>query len=425
MQERKRKRVDCRLALLAGGAIGAVVMAFCSTAKAADEHSVDAIVAALTSPISADAVKKARDFDDRLMAQGQSGGRKVYLVTDNRSRRVNVLVKQLLEAAGQDPSRWVVRVLRADPPVMNAFVAGGKYVYVYASLIDQATSDDELAFVLSHELGHSLLKHEERATKDVSTKIAGLAVLAAALSKKHANELLGFAKAETASFSRGDEEEADAIATAITHRAGFDPLRGADFFTREERQQDKARAAMSKKLLQMRAEVLQEQKNCKQWLAWYHASIFRQTQSNANKVNAICQQAETKRVQYNQTVQRETALEKQQQANSFFATHPKNQNRIAAIAALTDYLDHRRNLQSLAKFQQSYRVMVALKRVNSVLLKPPLERAEAPLVSEASPDTPPAEDLTQKLSQLKRAHDQGLINDEEYSQKRAEILKAY
>jgi predicted Zn-dependent protease len=156
-----------------------------TTAVGADQHSVEAITAALKSPISPEAVAQARGFDDQIMSAGTVEGTRVYLVTDERSTRVNAMVTGLLRGAGQNPSEWIVRVLDTDPKLVNAFVAGGKYVYVYSGLIAQNPSDDELAFILSHELGHSLLKHNERRASDGSTSWAAVAGLAALFSDKN------------------------------------------------------------------------------------------------------------------------------------------------------------------------------------------------------------------------------------------------
>lgn len=391
-----------------------------------DQHSVETIVAALKSPIPPQVIQEARSFDDKLMSQGQMEGTKVYLVTDERSSRANALVHKLLEAMGEDTQHWVVRVLDTDPPIANAFVTGGKYIYVYTGLINAVTSDDELAFVLSHELGHSLLKHRLRAKEDVTSTIAGVAMIGALLSRKHRENLTEFAKFTTASYSRGDEEEADAIAVAISRRAGFDPLRGVDFFSRMKRERDKANEEAQRLLAQARQQVEQGQATCQQLTKQYNSSWQYQTPGNANKVNAVCRDAENKRLHYNQAVQQYNLAMQQEQLSSFFSTHPQDQNRIAAVAALTDYVYKRRDLQSLTQYQQSYRVMTALQQVDSVLLKPP---AQSVTTSSASGDIAPKRatntGLSEQLMQLKRAHDQGLITDAEYDKKRQQVLNRY
>src|SRR5262245_57340165 len=71
-------------------------------AARADEHSVEAIVAAIKSPISPEAIAKAREADDKILSGGDVEGVHVYLVTDERSARVNGLVANLLRADGQN-----------------------------------------------------------------------------------------------------------------------------------------------------------------------------------------------------------------------------------------------------------------------------------------------------------------------------------
>lgn len=391
-----------------------------------DQHSVEAIIEALTTPISSEVINEARHFDDDLMAKGEIDGTKVYLVTDERSIRVNTITKDLLEAMGENPSNWVVRVLSSDPPVANAFVTGGKYIYVYTGLISEAASEDELAFVLSHELGHSLLKHRTRAQNDISTTIAGIAVIAAALSSNHKDDYLNIANLAASAYSRVDEEEADAIAVAITQRAGRNSLRGADFFSRSKHQQDTLEQKNQNTLDLMLHEAQQTRANCQQLLQQFNSSAAYKTQENANKVNAVCQDAENKRLQYNQLLQKSNIQDGQKKIDGFFASHPGDQNRVAAIAALNDHFQGRRDLQSLEKFQQSYRVMHALQKTNSVLLQKPVQTPTAPIpkTGEVKSETPNSE-LAEQLAQLKRALEQGLITKDEYDNKRQAILSRF
>ncbi len=392
------------------------------SAAATDQHSVEAIVAALKSPISDEAVAQAREFDDKIMSSGDIEGVHVYLVTDERSTRVNGLVAGLLRNAGENPSDWVVRVLDTDPKLVNAFVVGGKYVYVYTGLLAQNPSDDELAFILSHELGHSLLKHKERQANDASSTWAAVAGLAALLSEKNRDALTTVATAITNSYGRIDEQEADAIGCCIAHRAGYDPLRGADFFTRSLREQDTNHQQLEAALAQGKADYDAASASCQQWQQWYKGSWLNQSQTNANKVNGICQDAENKRLRYNQVVEQYNAESMDERRNVLLSTHPQDQTRVAAIAALSDFLAGRRGVSTLAKYEQSARVITALQQEGSELLKP----GTAPTKVAASQPAPtPKGSLEDQLKQLQRARDQGLISQTEYNHKRQEILARY
>lgn len=124
-----------------------------------------------------------------------------------------------------------------QPP--NAFQTlekSGRPIIVFTqALIEDARNADELAFVMGHEAAHHIEGHISRQQQNA---VAG-AVVAGSLAV-----LLGSntAAVETAqrtgaqfgarSYSKSFELEADALGTVITARAGFDPLRGAEFFNR-------------------------------------------------------------------------------------------------------------------------------------------------------------------------------------------------
>ena len=405
----------------------ALYIPLASNAQWEDQHSTEALVAALQSAIPDHAVSEAREFDDQLMATGELEGSKVYLVTDARSIRVNTMVRKLLAAMEEDSDHWVVRVLDTDPPVENAFVTGGKYIYVFTGLIEKASGDDELGFVLGHELGHSLLQHNERRKDDANTTIAGLLALGALLAGGDTEENLALlSTAFSSSYSQIDEQEADAIGVAIAARAGFDPLRGADFFSRGIREDAKTQQEWDQTLLTMHQGVLQAQANCKAWLEAYNGGQIADTQENTNKVNAVCAEAEQKRVQYNQLNSEVYTARARQQLDQFTSTHPESQSRVATVAALTDFIHGRRDLSSLSSFDQGYRVMVALMQVESVLLQPPEEKTmSAELAPAIGNNTEAAPSLAEQLSQLKQVYDQGLISKDEYEEMRQNILDRF
>lgn len=404
---------------------GVMLLPICVNAQISDQHSVDSLVAALKSPISPESIKQARDADDSIMSAGAVDNGRVYLVTDERSTRVNKLVAKLLTAMNQEHQQWVVRVLDTSPEVSNAFVTGGKYIYVFTGLIKQVSSEDELAFVLSHELGHSLLKHNERRKEDITTAISNIAVLVAMLSKKNRDNAMDFAKIAATSYSRGDEEEADAIAVAISRKAGYDPLRGADFFSRNKQQQDTAKQEYQQLLASKRQEAQQAQALCAQWTRQYNSSWQYQSADNANRVNAVCRDAEQKRLTYNQSLQQYNLASLEEQRDSYFNTHPQDQSRVAAISALTDFVSNRRELSSLSKYSQSYNVMLALQQVDSVLLKPSAQPTANPAVSNSTSTDATKANLANQLAELKMAHDQGFLTDSEYEKYRRQILNRF
>jgi Zn-dependent protease with chaperone function len=103
------------------------------------------------------------------------------------------------------------------------------------ALIAEVRNEDELAFVMGHEAAHHIEGHLSR-TRD--TAMAGDAIggIFGAAMGADANTIgvlqnigAGFG---SRIFSKDFELEADELGTIITYRAGFDPLVGAQFFTR-------------------------------------------------------------------------------------------------------------------------------------------------------------------------------------------------
>lgn len=102
-------------------------------------------------------------------------------------------------------------------------------------LIRAARNTDELAFVMGHEAAHHIAGHIPRAQANAAAGalvFAGLAVLTGGdASAVQSAQEIGAAVGARA-YSKDFELEADALGTVITARAGFDPLRGAEFFNR-------------------------------------------------------------------------------------------------------------------------------------------------------------------------------------------------
>lgn len=103
------------------------------------------------------------------------------------------------------------------------------------ALIAEARNADELAFVMGHEAAHHILAHIPRAQQTAVIGGTLTGALAAALGGdptaiQTAQELGAAVGAR--SYSKDYELEADELGTVLTWQAGFDPERGAVFFTR-------------------------------------------------------------------------------------------------------------------------------------------------------------------------------------------------
>lgn len=125
---------------------------------------------------------------------------------------------------GQGPNAFQT-LDRSGRPVIGFTVA----------LLNDMSNADELAFVLAHEAAHHIVAHIPRQQQNAAAGaviFAGLASLTGAdVGAIRSAQDLG-ATVGARSYSKEFELEADAIGTVLAARAGFDPVRGAQFFNR-------------------------------------------------------------------------------------------------------------------------------------------------------------------------------------------------
>jgi Zn-dependent protease with chaperone function len=325
---------------------------------AVDGHALEVVRQAIASPIPDSAIEQARRFDDQVLRTGMAMNTKVSLVTDERLQHTQAVVQRILTAIGERPQGWVVRLLDSDPKTVNAFVAGGKYIYVFTGLSDAVQSDDELAVVLGHEFGHSLLKHNLRQSTDLTASLATLANLFGQLKGGAGGaNAMAIGKALHSRYSREDEREADSFGVLAAWRAGYDPLRGADFFTRLEQTDTQASAAHAQQLSDYKAQALKVKADCETWTQQWNSGTLPRTPQNANAINQRCTLYQQAVTAYNARIAQDAnaaALAK------VMDDHPDSQERIAAIAAETDWLHGARPLSSMQTYPRAYTVIVAL-----------------------------------------------------------------
>ncbi|PZX19615.1 peptidase M48-like protein [Palleronia aestuarii] len=103
------------------------------------------------------------------------------------------------------------------------------------ALIADARNPDEMAFILSHEAAHHIEGHIDRGRVNAATGavLAGAIVALGGADQTTVQRAQNFgAFYGSRRYSQDFELEADALATRLTRRAGYDPLRGVEFFFR-------------------------------------------------------------------------------------------------------------------------------------------------------------------------------------------------
>lgn len=130
----------------------------------------------------------------------------------------------------------VVGDVQAPPNAFQTLSEEGRpQIGFTIALIADARNADELAFILGHEAAHHIAGHIPRSRETAQAGaviLGGLASLGGGdASTVEAAARLG-ASLGARRFSKDFELEADALGTVIAARAGYDPVRGAAYFSR-------------------------------------------------------------------------------------------------------------------------------------------------------------------------------------------------
>jgi len=185
-------------------------------------------------PVTDDVAEGAAAFDELKTKERIS----TNPVDNERVRRVGT---RIAEAVGNAlPNAQWEFVVFDEPETVNAFALPGGKVGVYTGLLKLATSDDELAIVLGHEIGHVTARHgAERISNGMLVAGAGV-LLDASLreNKNHDLFLTGYgliAGGGMLKFSRNHESEADHIGVRYAAKAGYDPRAAVTFWQKMEK----------------------------------------------------------------------------------------------------------------------------------------------------------------------------------------------
>lgn len=158
---------------------------------------------------------------------------------------VNDVGQRLVAASHRSDLEFTFTVV--DSPEINAFALPGGYIYINRGLLAYLNSEDQLAAVLAHEIGHVTARHaiQQHARGRLGSTAAGVGGFVAAVATGNVyigSELaqLGslWTQAGVSGFGREHELEADSLGAEYLHAAGYDPTAVIDVLSVLKNQED-------------------------------------------------------------------------------------------------------------------------------------------------------------------------------------------
>lgn len=137
---------------------------------------------------------------------------------------------QRIETASGDDDRYEVRLSVSDDPAVNAFALPGGHLVINAGLILKASSAEEIAGVMAHEIAHVTRQHSMRQLISSLGMFALIQAFFGDASGLAAVLVDGGSTLLTMRFSRDFEREADETGLLYLSAAGIDQGGMARFF---------------------------------------------------------------------------------------------------------------------------------------------------------------------------------------------------
>ena len=175
------------------------------------------------------------------LSNDRVGNDKLQLVGDKIRRAVEEYYASIGQSSKLNGFEWEFNLIDSDE--INAWCMPGGKIVVYTGLFNVATTEEDLAVVIGHEVAHAVAQHgSERMSQILITNFGG-AVLAEAVKKKPA-EVQAFWMASYGvgtnlgyilPYSRTHEYEADYLGMVFMARAGYHPYYAVRFWDKMER----------------------------------------------------------------------------------------------------------------------------------------------------------------------------------------------
>jgi predicted Zn-dependent protease len=179
-------------------------------------------------------IEMGRDADPQIVAE--------YGLYDDFELQayVNDIGQNIAKVSHRSNLDYTVRVV--DTPVVNAFALPGGYVYITRGILAHFNSEDELAGVMGHEIGHVVARHS--AEQMSRAQLAGLGLQLGSVVSETFARYAQFAGVGVGllflRFSRDQESESDMLGVEYSTKLGYDANNMADFFRTLESMQEQS-----------------------------------------------------------------------------------------------------------------------------------------------------------------------------------------
>lgn len=173
---------------------------------------------------------QAISTDEEIRLGAEAAGRferKYGLVNDpTMADRLNRIGQSLLVNAQRKDLPWQFRVIDID--AYNAAAFPGGYIYATRGLM-QGMNDEELAFIIGHEIGHVDHRHSIKQLESAQLRRLGLIAIALGLGGRDIDRTTATILQLTdtiigSQHSKGDEAESDRYGMHSMAAAGYDPV---------------------------------------------------------------------------------------------------------------------------------------------------------------------------------------------------------
>lgn len=192
--------------------------------------------------------------------------RELKIVEERKAQdRLDSIGKRLASFSDRQDLVYIFKII--EDKEFNAFAVPGGYIYVNNGLMNAAT-DDELAGVVAHEIGHIAARH---GVKKLQAVLGYQIVMSIALGLS-GNQTMGQAtdiifNLASLGYGRQDETLSDKLAVRYTKRAGYNPYGIVTFFEKLKKEAEKKGANFNLVFLSSHPPIEERIKNVKKEIA--------------------------------------------------------------------------------------------------------------------------------------------------------------